>query len=340
MPLFKEINSENKLRLTLSPYASENLATDADIFGMGAATVINRIIREYYADADCSVSVRLEEYRRELVGILGKDDPAIPKLISAKERKLTQAVPKYGAPLGPLVFRLSNENVALLTEDATFHEEKYFAKGMKQFVQSLVEEFARLPFVTRERYYFNHIAEALRQAVEHGNAVWLTHDNGNRMLVRVYAIMTDPLSFYNYLIAANVDKPGESEPRRTYSYRLSRIQSVTENRLVDGSFNEDEIEWIKSEIKTKGVQFMSAGSRFIKVYLTDRGIRNYNRILHMRPQYVRIQSDGHTYVFDCTPRQIEFYFMRFGADARVKAPKYLADRFAEFYRKASAKYEK
>jgi len=340
MPLFDEINEENKVRLTLTTYALSTVESDADIFELGKATLINRIIKEFAGDASCSISMRLMDYEKELTDALGEDDPSIDTLLSAREKKLLSDLPKYPAPLSPLIFRINKENLSLLTEDPSSREDEYYKKGLTQYVQALTEEFTRLSFVERERYYYNHIAEDLLLAKERGNAVWITQPSGNRICVRVYGIMTDPLSLYNYVVAAGTDIKNKGDSEKTFSFRLSRIKSVKENKLQSGEFTEGELSRIDSAIKTKGVQFMSSGSRFIKVWLSDDGIKMYNKILHMRPEYVRIQSDNHTYVFDCTPTQIEFYFLRFGANARVKAPKYLADRFRKSYEKAARLYEK
>ena len=85
MPLFKEINTENKVRLTLTAYAFDTIESDADIFELGKATLINRIIENYFGDASCSLSMRLSDYEKELADVLGGSDPSVKALVSAKK---------------------------------------------------------------------------------------------------------------------------------------------------------------------------------------------------------------------------------------------------------------
>ena len=69
----------------------------------------------------------------------------------------------------------------------------------------------------------------------------------------------------------------------------------------------------------------------IHVILSETGIKQYNRQLHLRPTVSEIRN-GNEYVFRCTLLQAEVYFMRLGKEARVIAPERLVEKMKENYR--------
>ena len=91
------------------------------------------------------------------------------------------------------------------------------------------------------------------------------------------------------------------------SYRIIDFESITcqQGKAV---LTKSDIENIEKELRNKGVQFMRGESQEIKIRLNEDGQKLYNRILHLRPKYIRIEEEN-IYVFDCSLKQIEYYFL-------------------------------
>ncbi|WP_456297519.1 hypothetical protein [Catonella morbi] len=99
-----------------------------------------------------------------------------------------------------------------------------------------------------------------------------------------------------------------------------------------------DIENIEKEIRNKGVQFMRGESHEIKIRLNEEGQKLYNRILHLRPKYVRIEEKN-IYVFDCSLKQIEYYFFKFGKEAEIISPPQLREKFKNDHLEAYEVYK-
>ena len=66
----------------------------------------------------------------------------------------------------------------------------------------------------------------------------------------------------------------------------------------------------------------------------------YSRLDHMRPAFIKEKTNGNEYVFNCTERQAENYFFKFGEDAEIISPESLRLWFKDMYKSASMIYEK
>lgn len=79
MSLFKEINSENKLRITITYLAMNTLREDEADFALGMATLVNRIIAYYSPIANASISVQVSKYAARLKKALGYEEKHLAK---------------------------------------------------------------------------------------------------------------------------------------------------------------------------------------------------------------------------------------------------------------------
>ena len=154
------------------------------------------------------------------------------------------------------------------------------------------------------------------------------------------------MSMYHYLVGYNIEAiESQNDPDSTYYYppvisiRVSRLVDVEIQYFQSGAISMQEERQIKKELEEKTVQFVSGKSSIISVWLSDRGIRNYESQLHLRPSVIGIDpSDDHIYMFECTEAQILYYFLRFGKDVKILSPSSLADRFRQSYTEALENY--
>lgn len=341
MSLFKEINSEHKLRLTLTLFAMNTLHEDEIDFNLSIATMLNRIITYYSAEADASVSIKLMKYEKKMKSVLGDgNDETVKKLIAAEEKALIASVPKYDDTPQSFVFRINNANMFFLTQDVTSCEDRYYKKGMKPYIEALVEEFCRLPFIEREKIYCSEVYNALNSAIKTETAVYIFHNFGKKYLMRVFEITTDPLNTYHYVIARLIDTKGGRMNDRIYTLRLSRISRVMEKPSVSGAFTTEEKKKNALAVSKSGVQFLGDKVCNIVVEFTDKGLKNFSTQLHLRPHVTKIREDGHTYEFECTNTQAIYYFKKLGASAKVIKPAFVRKELAKWYREAAEMYLK
>ena len=340
MSLFTDINSENKVRISLTSFAMNTLQEDQANLGIGTATLLNRIIAGYSLSAKASLSVQLNACQTSLMNSLGPEySEVMDKLIAAECEKLTSALPVYQEAKSSVLFRLSKANLFLLTSDASTHEELYYPKGIKKYLDALIEEFCRLPYLEREKYYCKDVLDTLLQAAKEGNAVCIFHSFGRKYLMKIYKIASDPLSTYSYVIAKAIAPDFPKIDGKIYSLRLSRIDKAVIRQDTDGSFTKAETKEIDKILMEDGVQFTGGYPVTITVRFTDKGLKKLSSQMNLRPKCIRIHSeDAHVRDFACTSLQARFYFSRFGAEALVLSPACLQEEMHKWYQEAEAAY--
>lgn len=340
MSLFKEINTENKLRITVTYLAMSTLREDAADFGLRMATLVNRIIEYYSSDAKASISVQVGKYDTRLKGVLEKgSEDVLKKLVAAEEKELKESLPVYNDTPESLLFRVTNDNIFLLTEDPTTREDLYYPKGIKAYVEALVEEFTRLPFIDRERIYCSEVYRTLGTAMQTETAVYIFHSFGKKYLMRVFEIATDPLSTHSYVIARLIDTKNGKMNNRIYTFRLSRIEKVMLKPGISGAFTVVEKKKTAAAVSQSGAQFLGDRVAHVVVEFTDEGLKQFASQMHLRPHVSKIRADGHTYEFDCTGSQALFYFRRLGATAKVLKPAFLARELEQWFDEAAEHYK-
>ena len=340
MSLFYEINTENKLRITITYLAMSTLREDEADFGLGLSTLVNRIISYFVPEANASVLVQISRYENRLKEVLGKDAKnVLEKLVAAEEKVLVDSIPTYADTSESFLFRITNNNMFLLTQDPTTREDKYYQKGIKAYVEALVEEFVRRPFVERERLYCSEVYQALETAMKTETAAFIFHTSGKKYLMRVFEITTDSLSTHSYVIARLIDKSNEKMNNRIYTFRLSRIEKVLAKPGISGAFTEDERKKTACAVSQAGAQFLGDRIARVVVEFTDEGLKQFASQMHLRPHVSKIHEDGHTYEFECTSTQALFYFRRLGPTAKVMRPAFLTRELAKWYLDAAEHYK-
>jgi predicted DNA-binding transcriptional regulator YafY len=201
-----------------------------------------------------------------------------------------------------------------------------------RYVKSVVEQYAALPYLQRERVYFTETIRLIEAAIQDGKRVRIVTNEGV-FLIRPYRVLSDRLSTYNYLAcyAATLAKSEDS----ISVFRISRIRRVDDSGQP-GGLSAQEKNSIKDAIRIRGLPFLRAGTTEVLVRLSDNGKRLYSNLIQNRPIYT--SKNGDVYTFNCTEAQAQFYFFKFGADAEILKPASLRSRFKDLYRKASQEY--
>lgn len=356
----------NRLRINLSPDAADILRSDMVMYGIVSAAdavgasipsgFINRLFLNFHGEAESSVDVSVARERQRLNELLSKMPDAAARseavgiMLAEYEARLSarinERLSQKGADLNP---HLDQDCMAILGGIALEHGElyrRYYDDNAGRYIKAVIEEYASLPYDERELIYYKADVNILNSAASGRRSMLkmtlrrptANEPNGVRIAyVKPVGIMTDSERLYNYLYGMISDSLGGSWSN--VAVRLTNIISVNELK-ADAFISKAELDCIERTIRTIGVQFLSGTNEIqrIVVRFTDRGLADYARMRHLRPQFTRI-IDRNTYEFNCTPYKAKIYFFKFGEDARILEPQTLADEMRAMYSAALNRYE-
>lgn len=339
-------------RINLSPIAENVLESDRLSFAQDGKAIKDQVIRNviisnFYKEADASVERRLIQYGQELSDLFATLDPSNRfnvkrELINKREKALIEKANRYNKDkTTSRQLNLNRDNYAYFAcgeeddEGEICAEDEHY-KSLSQYLKSLIEEYARLPYVKREEIYFKTRFQIIGQAIEHKRQLKVTVSNGKRYFVYPYKICTDPLATANYLVGYSKPVDQENEKLILASFRISAFKDIKNTKKTAYLTIEQKNE-LEHYIKMRGVQFLAWNEDEIRVRLTDSGHQKYSRQLNLRPSVAKAEEDG-TLIFNCTQSQAEFYFFKFGEDAEILSPPELREKFAELYRRAAERY--
>lgn len=340
---FQDIYNDHKQHLNLSEQAWMILEQDRAAFGEESLTgFLNYILLHYCKEADASLfRTRLrkaEQYRDALAELPKEHRTRAAEILADRDVAVIRAKIRAYPKGHSIKFRLNNELVSYLSsepdnkadgrcENACCEDVYYKKPGL--YLRAVLEEYARLPYLRRERIYFAEWFKDIEVCID-GHQVELQVASGREFLVRPYQIMTDAQSTYHYLVAWS------DEAERCYAYRISNLKNVRQISR-NGKLSAEKKQKIEQTLAEKDVPYIGDPVDEIRVQLTPFGQKKYRTILHQRPRYKAVENEN-VYVFDCTQRQAMVYFTRFGSDATILSPARLADDVRNFHYRALQNY--
>lgn len=322
-----------QLRMRFTKTAEEIIRYDCDAFECNTKTsFINRILWNYYESAQASIERRLEDYSLELSSLLPPTTPedVINILMHKKREDLLNLLLSFenqekGVSTSPI--RLQNKIYDYFCKDNDYNEEKNYS-SVNKYLITLIEEYARLPYVKRELIYFKETIDTIKIAIELHKQLVVLARNSETYYVIPYKIMTDPLSMANYLVGYSYQKGDTRKNSKICSFRISRICNVKIMYSKEASISKIDKQELESAIEQRGVMFLFASSADnIVVRLSDKGKTLLNTIIHMRPPILSI--DNNVYTFSCSIKQAHNYFFNFGAEAEILSPASLREQVKE-----------
>ena len=341
---------ENKLRINLSPHADSILLHDLDVFQVEPerrstpkCVLINRIFEYFRDQAESSIASTLESRRIRLAGQLSEfPDPqaretAIRLILRDDAEELKEKSRKRLEETGePFLIRIFKDNLQYLLSDEGQAESQAYNDKIGPYFKALLEEYCQLPYVERERIYFRKKKEEIDLAIRYRKMLRIVTRKQHRSYVKPLELRTDPGRMYHYLVG--LTSSGREGPWKIGCFRLCFI---TDCKRLDysGFIPSDQEKEIRRAISERGVQYLSGEDPIQKILVefTPNGEKSYRQILHLRPQYT--SHDGLIYEFHCPVKQAEDYFFKFGHNARILEPVYLAEKFQRKYQNAAKKYD-
>ena len=339
--------ASNKQHINLSAYAYEVIRNDMFTFHENKLSHFVNSIFEYYSPkADASISLVLNRYRDELSKLLSSiqgDEGArkriFNRLISKEEEKLRQQTDSYEKGIS-FKFWLNKNNFEYLTDKSSeCGEDTYYDNKRGKYIKCVLEEYARLPYIEREKIYLTPYLTEIENAIQDKKQLRVTTEKEAVYNVYPYGIFSDPLSTANYLVGYSQQDDNPDDELHPCSFRISALKSVKMLKSKSAFIKKEDKKNLSKLIASRGVQFLISSEEEIHVRLTDSGIHKYNRQSHLRPTLVEKQ-EGNVFVFRCTNAQAEFYFFKFGKDAEILFPAELREKFKSMYQKAANIYNK
>lgn len=314
-----------------------------------SASFLCDIFLRYFRNARASTGIRLSERISEIKRMTAfrQGNEFCEAFIKAESDKLiAESILKYNQLTSqrsiPHTIYVP-DNVYRTIQDCALGSESYYYRTYRnpsghymKYFRAVLEEYARLPYCQREAVFCSDILGYLRYAIKSCCAVSFVYGNEN-IYGYPYAIESDEWSSYNYLLLID-------DKYRVRHYRVCRMRSVSciENDIQQ--LNDD----INSDIREKqvnptGIQFAGEPAIKCEVLLTENGMKMYNRLVFLRPQYSSLEKKEsarlkYKCTFCCSENQIKYYFFKFGDDAKIISPKELSDYFRKKYLLASRLY--
>lgn len=344
------LNENQKQHINLSFSAWSIIENDIQCFyenstGNNLSNFLNRIFANYNEQSPATITNQLNEKRNFYLlslkpkvkepGLLSKFEKFIDIFLENTEKELTNKLLNYPKGAGKK-FRLTNDNYRYLMDFSVESKENQIYQKPGKYLKAIYETYAELPYVEREKIFYSEIIEKINDALEMRKIVSVHLNNNKIILVMPYKLTIDRLSNFNYLIGLTVPEDTYSKNEQYTTLRISRIKKISINR-EHTSITKEQIKSIEEQLTIKGVQFLVDETAEIFIKLSNIGIWKYNTQFNLRPQYIRIEPEN-IYVFNCTERQVEYYFFKFGKDATIISPKTLRHKFHSMYQEAEKNY--
>lgn len=360
----------NKQRITISERTKAILLSDMNVFhidkesvstikanvGNLSSNIINHIFRCYRNYAHASLEQTLASEKNELINVLEKMDEAqkeiaVECLLEKRREELKQENNERKNRKGfSFTFNVDNENIEYLKTDAAQLEGDFYGDNVGNYIKTVLEEYADLPYVEREKIFYEDVLNKINADLSLENVQMLklhlyrkisVNGKSEEAIVHMkpYGIRRDLEYHYNYVVGImKITNNDSGDKWSIASVRLSSIKRC-EYMLGNATISNKSKKDIESKIKTYGVQYLSAEENIeeIVVRLDDKGERMYRIMLHMRPMYTKCENGEYTFM--CSATQAEYYFLQFEEHAKILKPSVLADLFRRKYASAAGQYE-
>lgn len=299
--------------------------------------LLNRVIKNYWEDANATVSRRLNDTAKHISEskLRKAEDAAAVReyLLNVRKAELLKSVSKPSKGKAEK-FRLSKDAVEILSEKCS-EEEHYDSIG--KYLHALFEEYSALSYSERERIVYGEKVAVISEAIEFGRKLEMKV-GGSVYVMRPYKLLRGDANGFNYLAGFSTKLGSDEEA--LVSTRLSRIYSLRRTS-ESSSLTPSETAYIVEQIAQKGVAYLSGDVRSIRIRLTREGMKLFAIRLTNRPvcrSAEPLPKGGAVYCFECTEFQAQNYFFSFGADAEILSPEQLRTKMKERFKEASELY--
>lgn len=345
---FQYINDQQKVRVPLSRRACIVMNDDMRIFSVAGQTgFLNMVLQNFHKSAKASLSYYLSRKRRELEETFAgsklderSKKAAIEHILQMEREKTVRELQehlkeKYVSRL----YHINNSNFKYLQYDC--NEEEFYQEKAGSYIKCLMEEYAALPFIKRERIFRKEVYETVEYACRMNYLLQVrTWVYGERQtfLVYPYKIIPDPLCTQEYLACFTRTADQSPKEKKDASFSMARLEKPVV--LKQHAFlSREEINRIEDDLARLSVAYLLGEPEEIRVRLTERGKKSYQTRLYSRPDKDEARSTEQEYVFSCSEHQAYNYFFSFGQEVEILSPPSLRARMEQDYQNALQQYQ-
>ena len=322
---------EEKIKISLAKETLALLKKDCEDFKVLKAdgssnfnSFINLLIDNYYEtftakeetlhdDIRGAISVVPDYYREKVFG-------GIVKLF-AKQNSFTD---KHSTT----TFSFKPTKVS---EKAITYIDKIVLKdeSISSFYRRMFTSYSQLTKTEREKIIHKENYEILKRAIKKGVQVCIVLSSNDVLTgSSIFAVAPAKDELFNYVLVYY--------GKQNHTLRLASINSVS-LLSAKASIPEENFKLFERQVACAAQYPMyNTDDEPIKVQLTEKGKKLFNKIYLYRPTPIKIEGD--IYTFNCSANQLLYYFERFGDSALILSPKKLGIFMRNYYYFALKKY--
>lgn len=202
-------------------------------------------------------------------------------------------------------------------------------ESLSSFYRRMFVAYTHFTKNEREKILHKENYELLQKAVKKGVRVCIVLQSGvvlNNVSIHSIAQAKDEL--FNYVLLYN----GKSN----VTLRLASVRAVSLLAAKSEIPEKNSALFDRQIACAAQYPMYSTDDEPIKVKLTEKGKKTFQKVYLYRPTPVSI--DGDVYTFDCSANQLLYYFERFGDSALILSPKRLGIFMRDYYYFALKKY--
>ena len=323
---------EEKIKVSLPRETLELLKKDCEDFKVtkpdGAPNMnafINTLIANFYESFSASEESLHDDVRRALADVADRYKEKVFEDIVKIFAKRTE---QTGEKKDTATFSFKPTKVS---DKATTYIENVLlsSESLSSFYRRMFLAYAQKRKNEREKIIYSDNFQALQKAIKKGVKACIGFKTGEVWTdMTVYAVAPAKDELFNYALIYT--------GRTNMTVRLASIKSVS--LLSQKAEISDASRALFDRQIACAAQYpmYNTDDEPIKVQLTDKGKKLFNKIYLYRPTPVSIEGD--VYTFNCSANQLLYYFERFGDKALILSPKRLGIFMRNYYHFALKKY--
>lgn len=204
------------------------------------------------------------------------------------------------------------------------------SESLSSFYRRMFLSYTQKTKNEREKIIHKENFELLQKAIARGVQVCIQLQSDvviNHL--SVYSISPAKDELFNYVLAYDT--------KHNTTMRLASVRTVTLLSVSSNIPDENKILFERQIACAAQYPMYNTDNELIKVQLTEKGKKLFEKIYLYRPTPVRIEGD--IYTFNCSANQLLYYFERFGESALILSPKKLGLFMRNYYYFALKKYK-
>lgn len=323
---------DEKIKISLSKETLALLKKDCEDFKItkndetpNMNAFINTLIVNFFDEFSAGEEKLHDEIKKALFGVPETyKEKAFMEIISTLSKRAGDTALKKDTTTFSFKPTKASEKTVLYIESVILKNET-----ISSYYRRMLVAYSKKTKNEREKIIHSENYAELNKAISRGVKACIILKNGDVINgASIYNIASSRDELFNYVLAYG--------DKNNLTIRLATIKSVVlmpEKSVIP----EKNIRLFEKQIEN-GAQypFYPSDDELIKVELTEKGKKLFQKIYLYRPTPVKIE--GNIYTFNCSANQALYYFERFGESALILSPKKLGIFMRNYHYYALKKY--